>query len=138
MYTLITDGAYSSSRDCGGFAFIMLKDNIPILEYSKSVKNTTNNKMELMAIIFGLKSIKKPIDSLLIVSDSEYCIGCAVKGWTRSKNKKLWEIFEEEFNRVLSLCSDITWKHVKGHQKDDGEFTKWNNYVDKLAVLKTR
>ena len=138
MYMLITDGAYSSSRDQGGLGFVFIRDGTKVFEYSKTVKNTTNNKMELGAIILGLRAIKGSIDSLVIVSDSMYCIGCATKGWKRKKNQKLWEAFDKEYSRVSSLCPDITWKHVKGHQNDSSEFTKWNNYVDKLAVRASR
>ena len=138
MYVLITDGAYSSSRDQGGLGFVFIRDGTKVFEYSKTVKNTTNNKMELGAIILGLRAIKGSIDSLVIVSDSMYCVGCATKGWKRKKNQKLWEAFDKEYSRVSSLCSHITWKHVKGHQNDNSEFTKWNNYVDKLAVRASR
>lgn len=138
MYMLITDGAYSSSRDQGGLGFVFIRDGTKIFEYSKTVKNTTNNKMELGAIILGLRAIKGSIDSLIIVSDSMYCIGCATKGWKRKKNQKLWEAFDKEYSRVSSLCPNITWKHVKGHQNDSSEFTRWNNYVDKLAVRASR
>ena len=138
MYMLITDGAYSSSRDQGGLGFVFIRDGTKVFEYSKTVKNTTNNKMELGAIILGLRAIKGSIDSLVIVSDSMYCVGCATKGWKRKKNQKLWEAFDKEYSRVSSLCSNITWKHVKGHQNDSSEFTKWNNYVDKLAVRASR
>ena len=94
--------------------------------------------MELGAIILGLRAIKGSIDSLIIVSDSMYCIGCATKGWKRKKNQKLWEAFDKEYSRVSSLCPNITWKHVKGHKDDSSEFTRWNNYVDKLAVRASR
>lgn len=133
-YKLITDGAYSSSRDSGGLAFIFLKDNELILEYSKQIKHTTNNQMEMLAIIYGLKCIKQPISNLLIISDSMYCIGCMSLGWKRKKNLKLWNLFDQEFQRVSELCSNIQFKHVKGHQNDNSEETKWNNRCDELAV----
>lgn len=133
-YTLITDGAYSSSRDQGGIGIIFLKNGEKILEYSRMYKKVTNNMMELGAVIIGLRLIKKPIDSLDIVSDSMYVIGCASKGWKRKKNIKLWEEFDKEYSRVSALCSSINWIHTKGHQKDDSEYSKWNNIVDKLAV----
>ena len=85
-YKLITDGAYSSKLDQGGLGLVFLKDDKLILRYSKMYKHTTNNQMELGAIITGLKCITKPIDNLTIVSDSMYCIGCATKGWKRSKS----------------------------------------------------
>ena len=85
--------------------------------------------MELGAVIIGLKAIKNCINSLVIFTDSMYVIGCATKGWKRSKNKSLWKEFDKQFQRVQTLCSNIEFKHVKGHNGD-----KWNEYCDKLAV----
>lgn len=133
-YTLITDGAYSSSRDQGGIGLVFLKEGKKILEYSKMYKGVTNNIMELGAVITGLRFIKRPIDSLTIVSDSMYVIGCITKGWKRKKNIRLWEEFDRQYSRVKELCPKIEFIHVRGHQKDDSELAKWNNYVDKLAV----
>ena len=128
-YICYTDGAYSSSRDQGGIGVVILKDNKLILKYSKMYKNTTNNRMELGAIIVTLKAIKKPIDSVIIYTDSMYCIGCASLGWKRKKNQLLWKIFDEEFKRVSELCPKIEFKHVKGHE---GNY--YNEMCDKLAV----
>lgn len=136
-YTLITDGAYSSSRDQGGIGLVFLRDNNKILEYSKAYKGVTNNIMELTAVIAGLSFIKKPIDSLTIISDSMYVVGCAVKGWKRKKNVKLWQEFDKQYSRVQELCPNIKFVHVRGHQKDNSYLTKWNNYVDRLAVSAT-
>lgn len=132
-YTLITDGAYSSIRDQGGVGIVFLKGDNKILEYSKPFKGVTNNQMELGAVILGLRFIKSPIDSLTIVSDSMYVIGCATLGWKRKKNVKLWEEFDRQFSRVKQLCPDIKFKHVKGHTGD-----KWNEYCDKLASNATQ
>lgn len=129
QYKLITDGAYSSSRDQGGVGIVFLKDDKKILEYSKMYKGVTNNMMELSAIIIGLRLIKNPIDSLVIISDSMYCIGCASLGWKRRKNIGLWKEFDNQIERVKKLCPSIEFKHVKGHNGDE-----WNEYCDKLAV----
>lgn len=129
QYTLITDGAYSSARDQGGIGLVFLKNGEKILEYSKMYKSVTNNMMELGAVIIGLRLIKNPIDSLTIVTDSMYVIGCATKGWKRKKNVKLWQEFDAQYERVKTLCPDIRFEHVKGHDGD-----KWNEYCDKLAV----
>lgn len=139
QYILITDGAYSSARDQGGIGLVFLKDGKKILEYSKMYKGVTNNIMELSAVIIGLKSIKNPIESLTIITDSMYVIGCATKGWKRKKNIKLWQLYDKEFKRVSALCSKITFIHIKGHQSGPNlsEIAKWNNYVDKLAVSAT-
>lgn len=128
-YTLITDGAYSSSLDQGGVAFVFLCDDKPVLEFSKMYKGVTNNKMELLSVIIGLSAIKGSIESLVITTDSMYVIGCASLGWKRKKNVELWKKFDEQYERVKTLCSNISFKHVKGHNGD-----KWNEYVDKLAV----
>lgn len=129
QYVLITDGAYSSARDQGGIGLVFLKNGEKILEYSKMYKGVTNNMMELGAVIVGLQLIKNPIDSLTIITDSMYVIGCATKGWKRKKNVKLWEEFDKQFERVKQLCPNVEFKHVKGHSGD-----KWNERADKLAV----
>lgn len=128
-YKLITDGAYSSSRDQGGVGIVFLCNEKKILEYSKMFEGITNNQVELAAIIIGLRFIKRPIESLTIISDSMYCIGCASLGWKRKKNVKLWKEFDNQFSRVKELCPDIKFEHVKGHNGDE-----WNEYCDKLAV----
>ena len=135
-YIAYTDGAYSSARNQGGIGIIILKNNQEILRYSNMYKNTTNNQMELGAIIITLRMIKKPIDSLIIYTDSQYCIGCAIQGWKRKKNKSLWQEFDNQYKRVKTLCPIIEFKHIKGHQSGSTltQDAMWNNYVDKLAV----
>lgn len=128
-YICFTDGAYSSSRDQGGVGIVILKDGKEVLRYSNMYKKTTNNQMELGAIIIALRMIKGKINSLTVCSDSQYCIGCAVQGWKRKKNKIMWKEFDKQYERVKKLCPDIRFIHVKGH---DGN--KHNEIVDKLAV----
>lgn len=128
-YECYTDGAYSSARDQGGIGVVFLKNGKKTVEYSRGFKQTTNNKMEILAALFALKSIKMPIDSLTIYTDSMYVIGCATLGWKRKKNIVLWEAFDRELQRVNLLCPNIKFQHVKGHSEN-----QWNNYVDHLAV----
>ena len=71
-YEIYTDGAYSSKNNTGGVGIVILRDGHLIQKFNKAYKDTTNNKMELMAVIFALKSVKQPIDSLTIYSDSMY------------------------------------------------------------------
>lgn len=134
-YKLVTDGAYSSLRNQGGIAFLFIKDNNIILEYSKRYKNCTNNQMEMIAIISGLKCIKQKIEHLTVISDSMYCIGGITLGWKRKKNINLWNILDTELKRVSNLCTNIEFKHVRGHQTDNSIETKWNNRCDELAVI---
>lgn len=128
-YELYTDGSYSSSRDQGGIGIVFVKDNKEILRYSKMYKHVTNNKMELGAIIIGLRMIKQPIESLTVYTDSMYCVGCITQGWKRKKNALLWQEFDKQYKRVQELCPNIEFKHVKGHADN-----VWNNICDEIAV----
>lgn len=128
-YECYTDGSYSSSRDQGAIGIIFLKDNKEILRYSKMYKHSSNNKMELGAVVVALRMIKNKIDSLTIYTDSKYVIGCATLGWKRRKNKLMWEEFDKQYQRVQELCPKIEFVHVKGHADN-----YWNNEVDALCV----
>ena len=126
---IYTDGAYTSIKDQGGVGIVMLQDNCKILEYSNMYKRTSNNQMELGAVIIALRLVKESYDSITIYTDSQYVIGCATLGWKRRKNSRLWEEYDNQYERVSELCPNIEFVHVKGHSDD-----YWNNYVDKLAV----
>ena len=124
-----TDGAFSSSRNQGGVGIVILLNGKKILEYFNMYKRTTNNQMELGAVIIALRVIKSKYDSIVIYTDSQYVIGCAVLGWKRGKNIKLWQEFDKQYTRVKKLCPNITFEHIKGHSGNI-----WNEYCDKLAV----
>lgn len=124
-----TDGAFSSSKNQGGIGIVMLKNDKKVLEYSNMYKNTTNNQMEIGAVIIALRIIQKPIDSITIFTDSMYVIGCATLGWQRKKNQSLWKEFDNQYERVKTLCPSIKFKHVKGHNND-----LYNEIANSLAV----
>jgi ribonuclease HI len=128
-YECYTDGAYSPARDQGGVGVVYIRNGIKLFEYSKGFKKTTNNRMEILAVLVVLRSIKSKIDTLTIYTDSMYVIGCATLGWKRNKNLAMWNMFDSELARVSKLCPNIQFQHVKGHSNN-----QWNNYVDKLAV----
>lgn len=133
-YKIFTDGAFSSSRNQGGSAFVVFKDDEKVLEWMQTWKGGTNNSAELLAIFCALEQFKKPVDSITIYSDSQYCLGCIFKDWKKRKNKKIWKLFDKTFDRIQKLCPSIHGVHIDGHQKDDSFVTKWNNYCDRLAV----
>lgn len=124
-----TDGAYSPKRNQMGIGIVFIRDGTKILEYSRKYNGGTNNKAELGAIIVAMRIIVKPIETLIIYSDSMYCIGCITLEWKRKKNLALWEEFDNQLLKLKELCSNIEFKHIKGHDS-----SVWNNYVDKLAV----
>lgn len=126
---IYTDGAFSSKRNAGGIGIVILLNDKKLLEYSNQYKRTSNNQMELAAVIVALRLIKSSYDSITIFSDSMYVIGCATLGWKRKKNVLLWNEFDKQYKRVSELCPNIVFEHVKGHADNN-----WNNYVDNLAV----
>lgn len=116
---IYTDG---SCRDkIGGYAFIILKDNLEI-SWSEKVHDTTNNRMELLAVIEALRCLEstEPCD---IYSDSQWVINCAQKKWKRNKNLDLWEKYD-----TISKKHSINFIWVKGHSGD-----VYNEKCDKLA-----
>lgn len=127
MIEIYTDGAYSSARKQGGLAVIFLKDNKQIAQFSKAYKNTTNNRMELLAVIIGLESIHSN-DDIIVYSDSMYVIGTATMKWQRKKNADLWNRFDKIYNPEKHK-----FIHIKGHADN-----YYNNKCDELAVMESQ
>lgn len=129
-YVIYTDGAYSSSRDQGGIGIVVLRDEEKVFHYSKGFRSTTNNQMELIAVMTALQAIKSPINSLTIYTDSMYVKGCATLGWKRKKNVELWMKFDKVFEKAQALVKEpIHIEHVKGHANN-----VYNNLCDEIAV----
>lgn len=129
QFDIYTDGAYSPIRDQGGVGLVFVKDSKVVLKWSKGIKNTTNNRCELYAVIKALQSISKKIDCVKIYSDSQYVICSINNGWKRNKNIDLWKTFDSMLQKAKSHCSDIQFIWVKGHFD-----TEFNNLADNLAV----
>ena len=133
--TIYTDGACSGNPGPGGWgAILMYKDTKK--EISGGKDNTTNNIMELTAVIEGLKLLKFPC-KVKLYSDSAYVVNAFVQkwifgwlknGWKNSskepvKNKELWQ---ELYN--LTKIHDVEFIKVKGHSDNE-----YNNKCDELA-----
>ena len=133
-YQIYTDGSCRANGN-GGIGVVWLKNGKKVFEYSRGYTKVTNNIMELKAIGIALTSIKKPIDSLEIISDSEYALGCIFnEKWNPKKNVELINKIKEQLIKTQSLVKNpITYRHVDGHQRGDGDDIKWNNRVDYLA-----
>ncbi|HEY0772216.1 MAG TPA: ribonuclease HI [Sphingobacteriaceae bacterium] len=132
MIELFTDGASSGNPGPGGFG-VILRSGQYYKEISEGYRKTTNNRMELLAVITGLEAIKKPGQEVVIYSDSKYIIdavekkwvfGWVKKGFAGKKNKDLWL----RFLQVYKL-HHIKFVWVKGHA---GHIE--NERCDKLAV----
>ena len=133
--TIYTDGACSGNPGPGGWGTILMYKDIK-KEISGGNKNTTNNVMELTAVIEGLKMLKFPCD-VKIYSDSAYVVnaftqkwiyGWLKNGWKTSnkedvKNKELWQELYE-FTKI----HNIEFIKVKGHSDNE-----YNNRCDELA-----
>jgi ribonuclease HI len=122
-YTVYCDGAYSAARNQGGIGFVILENDKEIFHYSKMYKNSTNQRMEQMAVIVALESIKEPSE-VTIVTDSMYIVGTLTKGWKRKANQDLWERMDKAVNRHKVVS--VNW--VKGHSESE-----YNKKADKLA-----
>lgn len=126
---LYCDGAYSSSRDQGGWAFVVLKDGEKIHSDFLPEKKTTNNRMEIQAALEACKWCKEnSYNKITIFTDSMYVIGTMTKNWKRNKNNDLWVQLDEAVSGL-----EISWTHVKGHTGN-----KYNELCDALAVAATK
>ena len=124
-----TDGACQVSTGNGGVGVVFTDGEKVVHQFNKHFSNVTNNQMEIMAIIYALHSISSPMESITIISDSQYALGCITKGWVRKKNQKYWKLFDKVYEEAKAFCSDIKFEWTKGHDIDE-----FNNLADKLAV----
>ena len=124
-----TDGACRVSTGDGGVGVVFTDGDKVVHQFNKHFINVTNNQMEIMAIIYALHGISSPMESITIISDSQYALGCITKDWTRKKNQKYWQLFDKVYKKAKTFCSDIKFEWTKGHDTDE-----FNNLADKLAV----
>ena len=135
--TLYTDGACSGNPGPGGWgAILILGDNMK--EISGGSPTTTNNIMELTAVIEGLKILKRPC-KVQVYSDSAYVVNAFTQKWIYGWMKKNWrnasgdpvknkELWQELYN--LTNVHEVTFNKVKDHANDD-----LNNRCDELARM---
>ena len=133
--TIYTDGACSGNPGPGGWGAILMYNGNK-KELSGGNKDTTNNIMEITAVLEALKALKFSCE-VDLYSDSAYVINCFNQGWIYNWIKKGWktasgepvknrELWEELYN--LTKTHKVTFHKVKGHA--DNEF---NNRCDELA-----
>jgi ribonuclease HI len=129
---LYTDGAAKGNPGRGGYGAI-LKSGPHMKELSEGFRLTTNNRMELLAVIKGLEAIKTKGSEVLVVSDSKYVVEAVEKGWLwnwikigfkNKKNKDLWLRFVNIYRQHT-----VRFQWIKGH---NGHAE--NERCDQLAV----
>lgn len=136
---MFTDGACSGNPGPGGWGTI-LKYGEHEKELSGGERQTTNNRMELTAVIMGLKSLKEPCE-VTIYSDSKYFIDSVEKGWVYGWKKKGWmrnakepalnsDLWQEIIELLAIHKCKLIW--VKGHAGHPE-----NERCDTLAVLQS-
>lgn len=138
--TLYTDGACSGNPGAGGWGAILEYNGIE-KELAGGEPQTTNNRMELTAVIRGLESLKEPC-IVELYSDSRYVIDGLSKGWAKSWKAKGWKKADKKpalnpdlWDRLLELTEihQMRYHWVKGH----GDNPK-NERCDRLAVAQYR
>lgn len=130
---IYTDGSSRGNPGPGGYGTILMYGNHK-KEISQGYTHTTNNRMELMAVIAGLQAITKKELPVTIYSDSQYVVKAINEGWLRNwiatnfkggkKNKDLWMLYHRI---AASFKIKIVW--VKGHASNP-----FNNRCDELAT----
>lgn len=130
---IYTDGAARGNPGPGGYGVIMMYGN-HAKEFSAGYRKTTNNRMELLALIVALESIKRNDIPIEIYTDSKYVGDSITKGWLKNwiktdfkggkKNKDLWLRYYK-----ISQPFKITIHWVKGHAENP-----YNNRCDELAT----
>lgn len=137
---LYTDGACSGNPGPGGWAYL-LEWNGKSKEGSGGEAHTTNNRMEMQAIIEGLRALNRPCE-VEICSDSALIINAFTKGWIPNWQKKGWKKADNKpvenqdlWQTMLDAIGahTVIWKKVKGHANDER-----NNRVDALAVAASK
>lgn len=132
MIKIYTDGAAKGNPGPGGYGAI-LDYRGKRKELSEGFRLTTNNRMELLAVIKALEMIKKPGWEVLVYSDSKYVVDAVEKGWIKNwvakgfkskKNADLWERFLRSYYK-----HQVKFKWIKGHAGHPE-----NERCDELAV----
>lgn len=138
--TIYTDGACSGNPGPGGWGAILMMGDVR-KEISGGSENTTNNIMELSAVIEALKLLKRPC-KVNVFSDSAYVVNAFNQKWIYGWIKKNWrtaggdsvknkELWQELYS--LTKVHDVTFNKVKGHADDE-----FNNRCDEMAVAESK
>lgn len=130
-YTIYADGSCRNNPGRGGYAYIILEKGKIIKKGSKSYKHTTNNRMELIAVIEALKTLP-PNSNAEIYLDSKYVVNAINERWlTRWTTKNFQGVKNQDlWKQILNFTRThkLTFNWVKAHNGD-----KYNELCDKMA-----
>jgi ribonuclease HI len=130
--TVYTDGASRGNPGPGGYGIILMSGKHR-KELSEGYRLTTNNRMELLAVITALEALKIPGSNVTVITDSKYVADAVEKGWVFSwlkknfkgkKNPDLWMRFLDVYK-----MHNVTFRWIKGHNNNP-----FNERCDQLAV----
>ncbi|MDY0097770.1 MAG: ribonuclease HI [Bacteroidales bacterium] len=130
--TIYTDGASSGNPGPGGYGVVLISGKHR-LEKSEGFRLTTNNRMELLAVITGLEALRIPGSNVVVYTDSRYVADSVEKGWLfqweskafrKKKNPDLWTRFLKVYRK-----HNVRFVWIKGHANNPE-----NELCDKLAV----
>jgi ribonuclease HI len=134
MIIIYTDGASKGNPGRGGYGVVMLSPSYNLRkELAAGYRLTTNNRMELLAVIVGLETLKIPNSEVIIYSDSAYVVNSVEKGWlwawvkkgfAGKKNEDLWRRFIPAYKQ-----HKVKLQWIKGHSN-----IPENERCDKLSV----
>ena len=149
---IYTDGSSIGNPGPGGYGIVMLADKENYKkEFSQGYKLTTNNRMELLAVIVALEKIKIKNSNVKVFTDSKYVSDAVEKGWLfdwvkkdfkNKKNSDLWKRFLEIYNDHI-----VKFNWVKGHNNDfynercdflANLAAKNSNLIDDIGYLKNK
>jgi ribonuclease HI len=132
---IYTDGAAKGNPGNGGYGVVMELVGTPHKkEFFEGFRHTTNNRMELLAVIVGLEKLKDEDRTVLVISDSKYVVDSVAKGWVfgwekkgfaGKKNPDLWKRFLKIYRK-----HKVDFKWIKGHNNHPQ-----NERCDQLAVF---
>lgn len=138
--TIYTDGACSGNPGPGGYG-VLLQSGSHTKELAAGYRKTTNNRMELLAMIKGLELLTRPC-TVTLFSDSRYVVDAVQKNWAKSWKARGWKkadgqpaVNADLWDRALKVLEkhNVTLRWVKGHASNEG-----NNRCDELAVAASK
>jgi ribonuclease HI len=135
--TVYTDGACRGNPGRGGWAWA-----VPDGPYASGADpQTTNQRMEITAVLEALRTLMPGAAGIEVVSDSTYVVKCFTDGWWRGWLRRNWknaqskpvanrDLWEPLIELAVSSDADVGFRWVKGHSGD-----RWNDRVDELATV---